>query len=214
MRFLCVSDIHGHAAALEAVLQEVGLDDFNKLVACGDLCFPGPEPLKVWTRLVELQALCVQGVSDRAIARLDPDKLEATSPEQQARVNRLREVHTELGQLIVARLGKLPPIARLPVESGHTLTFVHGSPVDPTECFTPDMSDEEMNALLGDNPGDIVICGGSHQPFDRQVGDVRVVSVGSVGEAPGGGWASALIVESSPFSVAFHPIDVKLGAQP
>jgi hypothetical protein len=46
------------------------------------------------------------------------------------------------------------------------------------------MSDEEISALLGDDPADVVICGGSHVPFDRMVAGVRVINVGSVGEAP------------------------------
>src|SRR6185436_12666473 len=46
------------------------------------------------------------------------------------------------------------------------------------------MSDEEISALLGDDPADLVICGGSHVPFDRTVTGVRVINVGSVGEAP------------------------------
>jgi predicted phosphodiesterase len=48
------------------------------------------------------------------------------------------------------------------------------------------MSDEEVGALLGDDPADIVVCGGSHVPFDRMVAGVRIINVGSVGEAPAG----------------------------
>jgi predicted phosphodiesterase len=33
----------------------------------------------------------------------------------------------------------------------------------------------------------VVVCGGSHVPFDRMVCGVRVINVGSVGEAPSGG---------------------------
>jgi predicted phosphodiesterase len=61
------------------------------------------------------------------------------------------------------------------------LVVVHGSPADPTEPFSHEMTDDEMNALLGDDPADIVICGGSHVPFDRFVRGVRIVNVGSVG---------------------------------
>ena len=64
MRFLCVSDIHGHHAALQATLHAADLRGWDQLVVCGDLCFPGPEPLAVWKTLVEHRALCVQGVTD------------------------------------------------------------------------------------------------------------------------------------------------------
>jgi len=201
MRFLCVSDIHGHAAALDAVLKEADSLGWDQLVACGDLCFPGPAPLAVWKTLVGHRALCVQGVGDRALAQVDPNKLSATTEVERNRIERLRQVQNELGELIVKRIGQLPAIANLPIESGHTMIAVHGSPLDPSEPFAIDMSDDELIALLGDQPGDIVVCGGSHVPFDRAVADVRIVNVGSVGEAPGGGYANFTIVTTSALGI-------------
>lgn len=201
MRFLCVSDIHGHAAALDAVIKEADSLGWDQLVACGDHCFPGPEPLKVWKTLVHHRALCVQGVGDRALAQVDPNKLSATSEVERNRIERLRQVQHELGEIIVTRIGQLPMLAPLPIESGHTMLVVHGSPFDPSEPFTLEMSDEELIALLGDEPGDIIICGGSHVPFDRTVADVRVVNVGSVGESPGGTYASFTIVTTSALGI-------------
>lgn len=210
MRFLCVSDIHGHARALDAVIAEANLEGFDQLVACGDLVFPGPEPLAVWKTLVQNRALCVQGVSDRALSQIDPSKLAATTEHERERIERFRKVQIELGELIVTRLGKLPPIAHLPIESGHTLVVVHGSPGDPTEPFTIDMTDDEMIALLGDEPGDLIVCGGSHVPFEREVADVRIVNVGSVGDAPGGRHADAAIVTTSPTGISVRHLVVEL----
>jgi predicted phosphodiesterase len=197
MRFLCVSDIHGHADLLRALMREADAYGWDKLVACGDLCFPGPEPLAVWKILVEHRALCVQGLGDRALAQVDPSKLAAASPGERARIERLKQVHAELGELIIARLGKLPQSATLPLESGHNMLVVHGSPADPSEPLSFDMTDDEIIALLGDEPGDLIVCGGSHVPFEREVADVRIVNVGSVGEAPGGGVAHGAIIVSS-----------------
>ncbi len=212
MRFLCVSDIHGHAAALRAVIREAEGFGFDQLIACGDLCFPGPDPLEVWKILVQRRALCVQGVGDRALAAIDPEKLSATGEAERARIDRLRRAHRELGDIIVTRLGQLPPVARLPIESGHTLLVVHGSPADPTEPFDVNMSDEEMIALLGDEPGDIIVCGGSHVPFDRSVADVRIVNVGSVGEAPSGDHAAAAIITTSQLGIQVEQLAVPLPA--
>jgi predicted phosphodiesterase len=197
MRFLCVSDIHGHADSLRALMREADAYGWDKLVACGDLCFPGPEPLAVWKILVEHRALCVQGLGDRALAQVDPSKLAAASPGERARIERLKQVHAELGELIIARLGKLPQSATLPLESGHNMLVVHGSPADPSEPLSFDMTDDEIIGLLGDEPGDLIVCGGSHVPFEREVADVRIVNVGSVGEAPGGGVAHGAIIVSS-----------------
>src|SRR5690606_26784901 len=117
---------------------------------CGDLCYPGEGALDVWKTLVERRALCVQGLGDRALSELDPKIVRAESAESQAKLQRLREVREELGEIILARLGKLPKLARLPLESGHTMLIVHGSFGDPTETITRDMTEEELIALLGD----------------------------------------------------------------
>ncbi|HEY3234857.1 MAG TPA: metallophosphoesterase family protein [Polyangiaceae bacterium] len=213
MRFLCISDIHGHSQALNAVLEEANFAGWDQLVVCGDLCFPGPEPLAVWKTLVQHHALCVQGLGDRALARIDPSKLSATSAQERERIERLRQTHIELGELIVARIGMLPTIAHLPTESGHTMVVVHGSPADPSEPITEDMSDEEILALLGDEACDVVVCGGSHVPFHRRVADVSVVNVGSVGEAPGGGHAHYTILETTKMGVIkFDQLTVPLSA--
>ncbi len=134
----------------------------------------------------------------------------------------MREVQEELGELILERMKRMPTHVRIPLEDGRELLLVHGSPVDPAEAITHDMSEEEIDALLGDDPADIVLCGMSHVPFDRTIVDVRVVNVGSVGEAPGGGtrsgapirYAHATWIESLPSGVTVEQITVPLSAEP
>jgi predicted phosphodiesterase len=210
MRFLCISDIHGHAAALRRVLAEAEAREFHQLVVCGDSLFPGPAPLETWKILIERRALCVQGLSDRALYEVKPTKLKATTPEQKARIVRLEQVQRELGELIVARLGKLPTSARLPLESGEEALVVHGSPADPTEAMSADMEDDELSALMGSDPADIVICGASHVPFGRQVGDIKIVNVGSVGESPAAGFAHATIIDATAAGVSIEQFDVEI----
>jgi predicted phosphodiesterase len=195
MKFLCVSDIHGNARAFEALLAEADRRGYERLLVAGDLCFPGPEPLGVWRLLMATRATMVQGLTDRALATIDPARLRPLTDAEQARVDRLRATRDELGEVIVTRLGQLPQTARIPLQNGDELVLVHGSPADPTEPMDVTMSDEELSALLGDDPADLVVCGGSHVPFDRQVSGVRIVNVGSVGEAPGGDHAHGAIIE-------------------
>jgi len=210
MRFLCISDIHGHAKALRAVLAEGKVREYHQLLVCGDLLFPGPEPLETWRILLEERAVCVQGVGDRAVASIDPTRIRAATPDQKVRLDRLVKAKQELGELIVAWLGKLPPTARLPLESGDEMIIVHGSPADPTEPFTHDMSDQEIMALVGEDPADIIVCGGSHVPFHRRLDDVQIISVGSVGEAPTPNVAHATLVDATSFGVNLEQFEVEL----
>jgi predicted phosphodiesterase len=212
MLLLCLSDIHGNLDALRAVLATAERRSFHKLLVAGDIVFPGPEPVETWRRLAGAGAIMVQGLTDRAVATLDPSGLHPKSDHERERIERMRSTREALGELILQRIRRLPTHARIPLEDGGELLLVHGSPADPGEALTHDMSDEEINALIGDDPADIIVCGASHVPFDRVVGDVRVVNVGSVGEAPAGGArvAHATWVESTPRGVHVESIVVPL----
>jgi predicted phosphodiesterase len=212
MLLLCISDIHGHLDPLRAVLATAERRSFHKLLVAGDIVFPGPEPLETWRRLTSVGAIMVQGLTDRAVATLDPGALHPRSDHERERLERMRNTRLALGELILQRIQRLPTHTRIPLEDGGELLLVHGSPVDPAEALTHDMSDDEINALLGDDPADVVVCGASHVPFDRMVGGARIVNVGSVGEAPGAGarFAHATWIESTPRGVHVEPIVVPL----
>jgi predicted phosphodiesterase len=225
MLLLCVSDIHGNLDALRAVLATAEKRAFHKLLVAGDIAFPGPEPLETWRRLTAAGAVMVQGVSDKALATLDPNSLRPRSEHERLMLDRMKAVRTELGDLVLERIKRLPTHARVPLEDGGELVLVHGSPVHPDEALSFDMSDEEIDAQLGDDCGDVVVCGMSHTPFHRIVGGVHVVNVGSIGEAPDGRAspvvfgstdhplvAHATWIESTPQGIVVEQITVPLEA--
>ena len=200
MRILCLSDIHGNHDALAAVLVATAQHAFGKVLVAGDIVFPGPQPLETWRTLTELSAVMVQGVSDKALAMLDPERIEAKTDFERKRLERKRQVRAELGDLILERLKRLPSQVRIALEDGSEIVLVHGSPADPAEPMAHDMSDEELLALVKDDPADIIVCGMTHVPFDRTVSGVRILNVGSVGEAPDdepGRFAHATMIETS-----------------
>jgi predicted phosphodiesterase len=163
------------------------------------------------------RAVLVQGLSDKALATLDPTQIRAKNDHERRRLDRMRIVRAELGELILERLKRLPTHVRFPLEDGRELLLVHGSPLDPGEAITGDMEDEEMNALIGDDPADVVVCGMSHVPFERQLDGVRVINVGSIGEAPTGGGervAHATWIETSAAGLVVEPIIVPLSEPP
>ncbi|MBK8253943.1 MAG: metallophosphoesterase family protein [Polyangiaceae bacterium] len=213
MRLLCLSDIHGHDGALAAVLATAEKRGYTHLLVAGDLCFPGPGSLAVWQRLVAARAVCVQGLSDRALAKLDPTNLAPKTDHEKRMFERFVSVRRDLGDGVVRALGQLPSTHRMPLPNGDELLLVHGSPADPTSLISHDMSDDEVRRLLGDDPADIVVCGGTHVPFDRVVMDVRIIGVGSVGEAPGDiPHAHATFIDFSPENtMSVDQITVPLG---
>jgi putative phosphoesterase len=212
VRFLCISDIHGELTALRAVLATAERRGYQKILVAGDLCFPGPEPLETWRALQREQAICVQGVADKALATMDPQQLEdlAADPTQKAMARRFVEARRGVGELVLERLRRLPTHHRIALEDGRELLLVHGSPEDPTEAITHDLDDDEIMALIGDDPADVIVCGMSHTPFVRELDGVTVINVGSVGDAPGGGVAHATFIEATSGGIVIDPIVVPL----
>jgi predicted phosphodiesterase len=227
MLLLCVSDIHGNLDALRAVLATAEKRAFHKLLVAGDIVFPGPDPLETWRRLTAAGAVMVQGVSDKALATLDPNAIRPRSDHERVMIERMKAVRAELGDLVLERVKRLPTHVRIPLEDGGELLLVHGSPADPAEALTFDMTDEEVDALIGDDPADVIVCGMSHTPFHRTVGDIQIINVGSIGEAPdglaeppsqsGGAGQRPLVahatwIESTPQGINVESISVPLDA--
>ncbi|TNF62381.1 MAG: hypothetical protein EP303_04125 [Deltaproteobacteria bacterium] len=77
------------------------------------------------------------------------------------------------------RLRRLPERERIPLVDGREILMVHGSPADNNREISHDLSDDEILALLDDDPADIIVCGSTHVPFQRTVEEYHVVNVGS-----------------------------------
>jgi predicted phosphodiesterase len=181
-----VSDVHGNLAALNVVLAELDRLGVKRLFVAGDLLLGGEEPLEVWQRLQALGATCTRGPSDMALAAVDPQSLVPIDDEQRRQARAFSETRNAIGDLVAERLRRLPEQHRIPLIDGREVLMVHGSPADPSRELSHDLEDDEILALLDDDPADIVICGASHVPFQRTVEEYHVVNVGSVGAAPEG----------------------------
>jgi predicted phosphodiesterase len=184
-----LADVHGNLRALDAVLEECKSRDVKNVYVAGDLLFGGDDPLAVWKRLVEIKAKLVRGLSDAALATLDPERMTPRSDEEKERLRRFVETRSAVGELVLKYLERLPDQLRIPLVDGREIVIAHGSPGDPTIEITHDMTDDEISALIADDPADIVACGGSHVPFQRDIGDIRVIGLGSVGASPESGVA-------------------------
>lgn len=181
-----ISDVHGNLAALEVVLAELDRLGVKRLYVAGDLLLGGDEPLGVWQRLQALGATCTRGPSDMALGSVDPTSLVPIDDEQRRQARRFAETRAAIGDLVAERLRRLPERERIPLVDGREILMVHGSPADNNREISHDLSDDEILALLDDDPADIIVCGSTHVPFQRTVEEYHVVNVGSVGAAPEG----------------------------
>lgn len=189
-----LSDIHGNLAALDKVLEELQRRVIDRIYVAGDLFLGGDDAVGVYKRLMQVDAQCVRGLSDSALVKVDPDALQPQDEHQLMLATQFRDTRRQLGELALKYLERLPNTRRIPLIDGSEILVVHGSPSDPTVEMTDDLTDDEMIALVDDDPADIVVCGSSHVPFQRALPESRVINVGSVGEAPEGGVAHFTIL--------------------
>lgn len=170
MTVAVLNDIHGNLNALRAVLEEPDVVAADVIVVGGDL-IPGPEAPQVVELIRELgpRVRMLRGSGERTVCAADihPD---AGADSVESWVKRRLDVRD------IDKLRALPLVMEI---DGALLC--HASPTDDAAPIGPDMSDSEIaESMLPVTRGTLIV-GHSHTQFDRTVGDLRVVSTGSVG---------------------------------
>jgi putative phosphoesterase len=175
-----ISDVHGNAVALTAVLEEIERERPDLIVSCGDLTW-GPLPEETYELARGLDARFVRGNADRAVL----ENLSETEREQwmQARhTDEIREFLAGFEEQVVVAIDGLGPVR-----------FCHGSPRSDEECVTPETPEERVREFSEGVDEGVIVTGHVHIQFDREVAGIRSVNSGSVGlpyeGKPGAYWA-------------------------
>jgi putative phosphoesterase len=182
-RVAVVSDVHGNAVALEAVLAEIEREAPDLVVCCGDLTWgPLPEDTIELVGSLRTPALFVRGNAERAL-------LEGSeSPTERERW--LLERHSEDG---LAFLATFVEQGTVEIEGLGPVRFCHGSPRSDEELVTPETPEERVRAMTAAIPERVLVTAHTHLQFDREVAGIRSVNSGSVGMPyegrPGAFWA-------------------------
>jgi putative phosphoesterase len=166
MRVAVLSDVHGNAVALEAVLEDMPRVD--GVLCTGDVVGYGPSPAACVRLLRREGATCVLGNHDRAVVR---DTAFRFNDMAQAGVAYARDA---LGD------GEIEWLAGLPSErlaAGGRVKLVHGHPDDP-DHYT--RRSEFSPALLEDE--DVLVMGHTHVQHHAVYDDGVVMNPGSVGQ--------------------------------
>jgi predicted phosphodiesterase len=218
MRVALISDMHGNAIALDAVLAELDREPVDEIVCLGDVAQGGAQPAEVVDRLRELGCRCVFGNSAEFLLTLDPGE-EELDDEGRSRLLRVGEwSRQQLGAARLELLHRFEPVVELDVE-GEWLLCCHGSPVSNTEIVLPDAPRDRIATLIGG--ASAVVGGHVHLQWLRRVGRSFWACAGSVGLAydhkepmdarPFEPWAEYAVVSGSPLRLEFRrvPFDVR-----
>jgi predicted phosphodiesterase len=192
MRMALISDVHGNAVALDAVLRDARALGVEAWWFLGDLCAIGPEPSAVLERVNALDDACfVRGNTDRYVVTGEvppPSVSEAQAdPGLVPLFANIAASFAWTKGYLSARgwlewLDGLPLERRWTARSGHCVLGVHASPGrDDGEGVHPGRSDDDLRGLVASSEADVVLVGHTHEPMARTVEGVLVANVGSVG---------------------------------
>jgi len=177
MRVALISDVHGNRVALDAVLNALQGEDYDRLVCLGDVAAMGPEPRACIDRLAALDIPIVTGNADAWL--LAPQ--DAELPEKSTDV--LRWGADQLDAEARAFLRSFQPTVELSLSGVAGLTCFHGSPRSYHDVIAATTPADELDALLGDRPATVMAGGHTHVPMLRRHRETLVLNPGSVGLA-------------------------------
>jgi putative phosphoesterase len=181
-RVAVLSDVHGNAPALAAVLAEVEREGPDIVVFGGDLTWgPLPDETLECVRALSVPARFVRGNADRAV-------LEGAN--QTVTERWMQERHGAAARLFLERFADHEVID---VEGLGPVRFTHGSPRTDEECITPRTPAERVREFMSGVEERVLVSAHVHIQFDREVAGIRSVNPGSVGlpyeERPDAYWA-------------------------
>jgi predicted phosphodiesterase len=180
MRTAILSDIHGNAVALRAVLEELDAEGIERVVCLGDVCQGGPEPEACVDLLGERGWPTVLGNADAFV--LDASAAESGSETVSQRQLEVRQwAYDRLGSARRDAIASYPPTVSADLGDGRTLLGCHAVPADYDSVVLPSATEDEFRAAFGGTGADLVACGHIHLPYVRRIGATLVLNPGSVG---------------------------------
>ena len=184
-RIAALSDIHGNAVALEAVLADVAKAKPDAVLIAGDLVLNGPEPALVIDVLRNLddRALVVAGNTDVAVADFD---FAAAFPWMtdgvpDAIIDAAEWAHDALGQERIDWLRRLPSERRWRAVDDTLILACHASPGSQTAGFDQDLDPSVTIERVARTDARVIVCGHTHLPEVRDLGWKVIVNAGSAG---------------------------------
>ena len=185
-RLAALSDIHGNATAMEAVLKDIAREKPDAVLVAGDLVLNGPEPglvVDVLRALADDGALVIQGNTDIAVADFD---YAAAYPWMNdgvpdAIVDAAEWAHDTLGPQRIDWLRRLPAERRWRTDDDTLVLVCHGSPGSQTSGFDQGLDPNVTTERVARTDARVIVCGHTHQPEVRDLGWKIIVNDGSAG---------------------------------
>lgn len=179
MKLAFISDIHGNAIALDAVLQDIKKKNVDKVFVLGDICYRGPEPQRALDLVRALDCNVIKGNADEWVVR---GVQQGEVPDHVLELmNKERDwIVSQLSNESIDYLRELATQFNLEVE-GVKIHAFHATPDSLFEVVLPSVSDETILEKLVTTDADLFIYAHIHKPYIRFINGKCILNIGSVG---------------------------------
>jgi predicted phosphodiesterase len=204
LRYALISDIHGNAPALRAVLEDIEARHGPvPIYHLGDLVGYAPWPDEV---VALLQELGIEGIAGNYDSTVATDYKHCGCQYEDPRQEELAHLSYEWTRANVSPatrrfLGDLPFRIDLRPNGGHIpgpkVILVHGTPTLNTLYWTEDRPGSfclKMAETAGARAGDVICFGHTHKPWHREIDGIHFVNTGSVGRPKDGDWRAGYVI--------------------
>ncbi|AFH63747.1 metallophosphoesterase family protein [Paenibacillus caseinilyticus] len=180
MKLAFISDIHGNATALDAVLEDIRSSGADEIYVLGDLCYRGPEPKRSLELVRALETGVIKGNADEWTVRgVRPGEV----PEHAVDLMNVERqwIASKLSTEDLEFLAGLPAELQLSREGVEIRAF-HATPDSLFEIVPPGTEDDVLQAkLMHSAEADVYVYAHIHKPYIRYLGGRVIVNTGSVG---------------------------------
>lgn len=180
MKIAFISDIHGNAIALDAVLNDIKTKGIDKIYVLGDICYRGPEPKRSLDLVRSLKTEVIKGNADEWVVRgvregEVPEKaLELMNKEREWTVSKLEQSDLEY-------LESLPTQIKFEV-SGVAIHGFHATPDSLFEIILPNADDNIVETrMMHASDAQVYVYAHIHKPYIRYIHGKVIMNIGSVG---------------------------------
>lgn len=187
MRLAIFSDVHSNLPALTEVLADITAAGVDDRYCLGDLVGYAPWPNETLELLQREDVPIVMGNYDDGTGH-DRDECGCAynNPIEEALGDESfawTKVHTSDPNK--AYLRSLNAQIRFE-EDGQRFVLVHGSPRRMNEYLFEDKPDSTFARIAAGADADVIVCGHTHKPYTKRIGDTLFINVGSAGKPKDG----------------------------
>lgn len=209
MRFIVFSDLHGNSDALDAFLNKIQLESYDRLIFCGDIFGYYYNQHEIIERLDQLKDLIwLKGNHDEYFLKLFyGEKQEDEFVKKYG--HSYSDIKNRFSKSECEKIEKLKSECVIFEENCKAGVF-HGTPQDSLEgrLYPRDLIEDPQIY----QQYDIVILGHTHCRMERFVGSTLVVNSGSLGQPRDGSGYGYAVINTSERTVQFENITLNTTA--